>query len=119
MGEGPAKVVVDALVIGVTGTLSQPDALVLAHPDPSAEQLRAVGFSVSVRPGVRAALTGRLRSTGDRRQLAGVVGGLPGHPGADYVPVEPTVLVEVEADPLVEWGVFRHRPRVLRIKAVL
>lgn len=34
----------------------------------------------------------------------------PGYCGADYLPVEPTVLVEVEDDPLVAWGIFRHDP---------
>ncbi|WP_309114745.1 RNA ligase family protein [Saccharothrix sp.] len=103
---------VDAVVIGVTGTVGHPDALVLAQSDGHG-QLRAVGLSLPLTRTIRANLSGRLTPIpgAERTTLPGPVGGLPGQPAATYLPVHPRLVVEVEADPNVEFGRFRHRPR--------
>jgi hypothetical protein len=50
--------------------------------------------------------------------LPGTVGGLPGSPPVRYLPVVPEVVVEIEADQEkpAEFGRFRHRPRVVRLR---
>ncbi|WP_158712102.1 hypothetical protein [Streptomyces rimosus] len=47
--------------------------------------------------------------------------GLPGAPPVVYLPVWPEVVVEVEADQAspAEFGRFRHRPRVVRVRVDL
>ncbi|WP_309115211.1 RNA ligase family protein [Saccharothrix sp.] len=110
---------VDAVVIGVTGTVGHPDSLVLAQSDGHGH-LRAVGLSLPLSRTMRANLAGRLIPVAgaERTALPGPVGGLPGQPAAMYLPVHPKVVVEVEADPNVEFGRFRHRPKVLRVRAL-
>jgi hypothetical protein len=39
-----------------------------------------------------------------------------GHPGTEYEPVQPTLVVEVETEPTVETFSGRLRPRVHRIR---
>ncbi|MFH8573015.1 hypothetical protein [Streptomyces sp. NPDC017993] len=54
------------------------------------------------------------------RELPGTVGGLPGADPILYLPVLPEIVVELQADQLrPEFGRYRHRPRVLRIRAEL
>jgi ATP-dependent DNA ligase len=105
--------VVQATVMGITGTPHHPDALVLALPADTTDTgpPRAIGLSTTLPAQVRAALAGRLRPMGEPQQLAGVVGGLPGHPATHYVPVAAGITVEIEADACIEFGRFRHRPR--------
>lgn len=114
---------VDLLVVGVTGNPARPEAAVLALPHTDhqdqgggGERARAVGISLPLPAGMRAQLGALLVDVGPARLLPPVIGGLPGRgPGTTYRPVAPTVLVEVEADPSIEHGRFRHRPRVHRI----
>lgn len=56
LGRPCLTVVVDALVIGATGNLSHPNALVLAPP--TLWEPHVVDLSVALRPNVRAALAG-------------------------------------------------------------
>lgn len=51
-------------------------------------------------------------------ELPGTVGGLPSAEPVWYLPVVPEVVVEIEADQSGphEFGRFRHRPRVLRVR---
>lgn len=109
------KVLTDALVLGVTGTIGHPDSLVLGQTGPDGV-LRAVGLSLPLTGPQRAALAGRLHPIHDQRELPGLIGGLPGTPDFSYQPVTPSMVVEVEADPLVEFDRFRHRPRVHRVR---
>ncbi|MFH8574089.1 hypothetical protein [Streptomyces sp. NPDC017993] len=54
------------------------------------------------------------------RELPGTVGGLPGADPILYLPVHPEIVVELQVDQLrPEFGRYRHRPRVLRIRADL
>jgi ATP-dependent DNA ligase len=105
---------VEAVILGVTGSLDHPDSLVLASPTGTAH--RAVGVSLPLTRQLRTALAGRLTPLGNTyHELPGVVGGLPGQPVLRYLPVQPTITVEVVADAAVEFGRFRHRPRVQHI----
>jgi ATP-dependent DNA ligase len=107
------RVVVDAVVIGVTGPLGRPVELVLARPAED-QDLQLVGLSLPLSPGLRAAITGNLTSTGEpRRQLPG---GILGQEGTEYQPVQPTLVVEVETEPTVSTFNNRLRPRVHRLR---
>lgn len=66
---------------------------------------------------VRRDLAFRLDSE-DRAELPATVGGLPGAAPVGYLPVIASVVVEIEAgqERPQEFGRFRHRPRVLRIR---
>jgi ATP-dependent DNA ligase len=106
----------EAVILGVTGHLDQPHSLILGQPNRHGA-LRPVGVSLPLSGQIRAALTDRLTPLGDTYQeLPGVVGGLPGHPVLRYLPVHPTVTVEVDTDAAVEFGRFRHRPRVRHVR---
>lgn len=105
----------DCVVLGVTGSLTEPGSLVLALPEEDGPS-RAVGVSLPVPRHLLRAVTEALTPADlPRRTLPGVVGGLPGQRGTEYLPVVPTLLVEVSADPVAEYGRFRHRPRILRV----
>ena len=105
---------VDAVVLGVTGSLNSPTSLVLADID-DAGDVRAVGLSTTLPAGIRSALAGRLRPAGVLRHAAGIVAGL-GVPDLDYQPVAPGIVVEVRTDGSAEWGAFRHRLTPVRVK---
>ncbi|MFD5881035.1 ATP-dependent DNA ligase [Streptomyces yangpuensis] len=109
----------EAVVIGVTGTTPATQAVVLGRP--YGGQMRAVGVSLPVGERLRAALAPLLRATGEReRQLPGTVGGLPGADPVPYRPVEPDVVVEIDVDQeRLEFGRYRHRPRVQRLRGDL
>ncbi|MDI5907015.1 hypothetical protein [Streptomyces sp. 12257] len=48
------------------------------------------------------------------------MGGLSGAEPVRFRPVEPEVVVEIEADqPRLEFGRYRHRPRVRRVRGDL
>ncbi|MEU2453970.1 ATP-dependent DNA ligase [Streptomyces sp. NPDC012765] len=109
----------EAVVIGVTGSTPATQALVLGRP--SGGRMRAVGVSLPVGERLRAALAPLLRATEEReRQLPGTVGGLPGADPVRYRPVEPDVVVEIDVDQeRLEFGRYRHRPRVKRVRGDL
>ncbi|WP_406693272.1 hypothetical protein REH65_31050 [Saccharopolyspora sp. ID03-671] len=101
----------EAVVLGVSG----PDRVVLGLAD-LAGRWRAVGLSQPVPRGVRAELAAVLRPRGGPELLPGVIAGLPGHDLLPWQPCEIEVVAEVETDTAVEYGRWRHQPRVLRIK---
>ncbi|MFZ3475283.1 hypothetical protein ACODT3_42745 [Streptomyces sp. 4.24] len=109
----------EAVVIGVTGATPGTQALVLGRP--FGGRMRAVGVSLPLGERLRAALVPLLRATEEReRQLPGTVGGLPGADPVRYRPVEPEVVVEIDVDQeRLEFGRYRHRPRVKRIRGDL
>ncbi|RKE02886.1 hypothetical protein [Streptomyces sp. TLI_171] len=112
---------VDAVVVGITVSDANRQAAVLAQPDP-AGRLRTVGVSLPLTPAQRAELAPLLRPAGDGRvaELPGTVGGLPGAPPVAYLPVEPDVVVEILVDQArPEFGRYRHRPRLVRVRADL
>ncbi|MEU6201325.1 hypothetical protein [Streptomyces sp. NPDC047061] len=56
----------------------------------------------------------------EMRELPGTVGGLPGAGSVLFWPVKPEVVVEIEVDqPCLEFGRYRHRPRVRRVRGDL
>ncbi|CAL9636511.1 DNA ligase C (plasmid) [Streptomyces sp. enrichment culture] len=108
----------EAVVIGVTGTTPARQALVLGRM--RAGRMRAVGVSLPVGDELRAAVAPLLHATGEPLQdLPGTIGGLPGADPVPYLPVQPEVVVEIEADDRMEFGRYRHRPRVRRVRGDL
>ncbi|MFJ2752714.1 hypothetical protein [Streptomyces sp. NPDC087297] len=109
----------EAVVIGVTGATPGAQALVLGRP--YGGRMRAVGVSLPVGERLRAALVPLLHATDEReRLLPGTVGGLPGADPVRYRPVEPEVVVEIDVDQeRLEFGRYRHRPRVKRVRGDL
>jgi ATP-dependent DNA ligase len=111
------RLTTDVLVIGVTGDVDQPHALVLGYPDPAGTP-HTVGISLPLAREIRAALAGRLHATGQRTVMPTIAIGLSGrHREVPYVPVAPHVTVEIEADASVEMGRWRHPPKVIRVRA--
>ncbi|GGU41099.1 hypothetical protein GCM10010289_72500 [Streptomyces violascens] len=108
----------EAVVIGVTGATPAAQAFVLGRR--SGGRMRAVGVSLPVGDRLRREVASLLRAAGERQELAGTVGGLPGADPVWYVPVEPEVVVEIEVDQdRLEFGRYRHRPRVRRVRGDL
>jgi ATP-dependent DNA ligase len=107
---------VDAVVVGVTVGAPARQAVVLAQEVRG--RLRPVGVSLPLGAALRRELAPLLVPSGVVRELSGTVGGLPGADPIRYLPVEPTVVVECEADQVApaEFGRFRHRLRVTRIR---
>ncbi|MFJ6784525.1 hypothetical protein [Streptomyces yangpuensis] len=108
----------EAAVMGVSGRTPGTQCLVLGLPRGDG-RMRAVGVSLPLPQAVRRQLAPLLRAVGQNEaELPGTVGGLPGAEPVRYRPVLANVVVEIEADqkrPL-EFGRFRHRPRVLRVR---
>ncbi|MEU5900332.1 ATP-dependent DNA ligase [Streptomyces venezuelae] len=110
----------DAIVLGVSGRTAATQALVLGLP--YRNDFRAVGVSLPLTRALAGDLISRLRPSGlTEQRLPGTVGGLPGAAPVAYLPVIPDVVVEIEADQErpTEFGRFRHRPRVLRVRGDL
>lgn len=108
------KQTLDLEVVGIIGAPTDPAAVVLAHP--AGRPQRLVGISNIVRSEHRRALRRQVRPTGTTRAFPGVLGGLPGQPPGSYTPIEPGVIVEVLADHSIDYGRFRHRPTILRVR---
>lgn len=101
----------EVAVLGVSG----PDRVVLGLAD-HAGRWRAVGLSQPVPRGVRAELAAVLRPRGGPELLPGVITGLPGQEAVPWQPCEIDVVAEIEADSAVEFGRWRHQPRLLRLR---
>ncbi|MFF7764292.1 ATP-dependent DNA ligase [Streptomyces griseorubiginosus] len=109
----------EAVIIGVTGRTPAVQALVLGRPEGG--RMRAVGVSLPLTQQVRLAVAPLMGAVGDEmRELPGTVGGLPGADPVYFRPVRPEVVVEIEVDqPRLEFGRYRHRPRVKRVRGDL
>ncbi len=106
------RIVVDAVVVGVAGAVTRPEALVLARPD-RAGTLHQIGLSLPLPPALRDAAAALVEATGEpRRRLPGVLGS----EGTEYLPVHPTLVVEAEAEATVMTFAGRLRPRVHRLR---
>jgi hypothetical protein len=71
-------------------------------------------LSLPLPPPFRDAAAGHVTPTGEPvRRLTGTI---LGHLGAEYVPVHPTLVVEIEADPTITSFTNRLRPRVHRLR---
>ncbi|MFE3560191.1 hypothetical protein ACFXKW_35845 [Streptomyces sp. NPDC059193] len=111
----------EAVALGVSGRTPGTQCLVLGLPGADG-RLRAVGVSLPLAHAVRRDLVTLLRPAAETEaQLPGTVGGLPGSKPIQYLPVVAEIVVEIEADQLRprEYGRFRHRPQVLRIRGDL
>ncbi|MFI8459145.1 hypothetical protein [Kitasatospora sp. NPDC085464] len=110
---------VEAVIVGVTQAAAPQQAFVLAQPIRG--RLRPVGVTLPIPGPLRAEVAPLLRPAGPIAELPGTVGGLPGAPSIAYLPVEPTVVLEIEADQAAptEFSRFRHRPRAIRRRAEL
>lgn len=106
-------IVVDAVVIGVTGDPREPRELVLARRDESGAW-RQIGLSLPLAPPLRRQVGSRVTTTGAPAVYASA-GGF-GRGRTEYRPVRPDVVVEVEAEPTVESFRSRQRPRVHRLR---
>lgn len=92
--------------------LARPEELVLARPD-SAGELHLIGLSRPLSPALRTAAGQHVTSAGEPRQQ--LPGGILGHEGTEYQPVQPTLVVEAETQPTVTTFSDRLRPRVHRL----
>lgn len=100
----------EAVILGVTA-----HALVLGRSDHRG-RWKAVGLSQPIPAPLRHELADRLRPHGDPATLPGIVNGLPGSEDVTYQPTRPQLVVEIEVDSALEFGRYRHRPVVARIK---
>lgn len=116
----------DCIVAGVTGTLERPVSLLLARFDDRGV-LRFVGQTHRVRAERRPELAGMHPTSfsGEnsghpwpRPLPAGWAVDLADRAALHYVPVEPRVVVEVDADTARDgpFGRFRHRCRFVRVR---
>jgi ATP-dependent DNA ligase len=104
--------VVDAVVVGVTGSVSRPREVVLARRDDAGE-LRQVGLSLPLPPRLSQQIGERVTLTGAAAiPISGPFG--PGR--TEYRPVVPELVVEVEAEASVATFTSRLRPRVHRAR---
>ena len=125
-----SKATTEAIVGGVTGSITEPHALLLGRFDHRC-QLRYVGRTHPLRPVQRAELAGALTPAGRKRRGGGIVHPWPrplpaswtGQVGAaepvHYHQVEPAVVVEVRVDTAYEYGRWRHMAHHVRIRAEL
>jgi ATP-dependent DNA ligase len=101
----------DAIIGGVTGPLADPDALVLGRPDEHG-RLRVAGRTRPLTPGQRAELAAVLHAPAGAHPWPPVIPAARfGQYGAGplvYTKVEPSVVVEVDADVCWEHGRWRH-----------
>ena len=119
----------EAIIAGVTGTLSRPESLLLGRFDAD-DVLRYVGRTKPLTPRQRVELAGVLRPprAGRRRPtthpwprpLPGAwLGQLGNRADLDYSPTEPDTVAEVEVDSAYEHHRWRHQPTFLRLRPEL
>lgn len=119
----------EAIIGGVTGSLAQPETLLLGRRD-TAGVLRYVGRTRPVSALQRGELRKVLQQHGARgrwsaehpwpRPLpAGWIGQWSSPEPLVYVPVEPDVVAEVEVDAAYEYGRWRHQTKLIRIRTDL
>jgi ATP-dependent DNA ligase len=109
----------EAIVGGVLGTLSQPDALVLGRPDPFG-RLRIAGRTTLLTAAHRRELLHALRPCVGAHPWPDVIpssrlGQRPGESVA-YTRVEPTAVVELDVDIAFESYRWRHAFRFVRVR---
>lgn len=117
-----ARTSTEAVVGGVTGTLDDPDTLLIGRYDQHGA-LRHMGRTHPLRAPHRRDLAGLLRpappdapTPWPRPLPATWTGQLDGAQPLEYTPVEPTLVVEIEVDTAYEHHRWRHRVRYLRTR---
>jgi ATP-dependent DNA ligase len=109
----------EAIVGGVTGSLSEPTGLILGRPDEHG-RLRVVGRSFPLPRAVRSELASLIvpadRSHPWPTVLPAGRFGLGGGDPVEYVPVAPELVVELEVDVAYEHHRWRHGARFVRTR---
>jgi len=123
-----ARSTTEAIVGGVTGTMSAPETVLLGRLDDTG-RLRYVGRTVPLAAYQRRELAGSLTPPGRTRGdidhpwplplPAEWMGQLGSTTPLTYHRVAPVVIAEVEVDAAYEYGRWRHQPRFIRIRADL
>nr|WP_296064227.1 ATP-dependent DNA ligase [uncultured Actinoplanes sp.] len=115
----------EAIIGGVTGTLSEPDSLLLGRRDDRG-RLRYVGRTGALTVPQRRDVTPLLRRAGSVRSQpwpqplpAAWLGQFQRSEPLAYVPVRPSLVAEVIVDQAYEAGRWRHQARFLRVRAEL
>ncbi|WP_344946445.1 ATP-dependent DNA ligase [Sphaerisporangium flaviroseum] len=113
-----ARTTTEAIVGGVTGTLSRPVTLVLGRYT-AGGHLRVAGRSTPLRSHAAEQLAPLLTPAGHEhpwpdRLPSGWVGLHGKHEAVDYIRVRPDLVVEIEVDVAAEHGRWRHPVRYLR-----
>lgn len=107
-----------AIVGGVTGTLEEPTGLVLGRHDREG-RLRLMGRTFALPEGARSGIGRLLIPAGTEhpwpRVIPGGRLGVGGSPNRAYIPVQPTLVVEVEVDAAHE-GRWRGGARFVRAR---
>lgn len=106
-------VVVDAVVVGVTGSAQRPGEVVLARRDESGG-LHRIGLSLPLPPLLSPQLGARVKPTGEPPMRVSTA--LFGRGPTEYHPVAPELVVEIEAEPAITRFANRLRPRVHRLR---
>ncbi|MFE9468711.1 ATP-dependent DNA ligase [Streptomyces virginiae] len=108
----------ETLIGAITGTLADPQLLVLGRHDP-AGRLRAVGRTVPLRPEQARQVGEHLAEAAPGRPWEGVrfASAWGSRDALDVTLVRPDLVVEVSADRAVDrGGVFRHPMRLKRLR---
>jgi ATP-dependent DNA ligase len=107
-------VVIEAVVIGVTGDPQRPQELVLARPNTTGE-LRRIGLSQALPLPLRAQAGEHLTLTGGPpKRISTGIFGTPRW--TEYHPVRPTLVVDIRAEGAVLAFTSRLRPQVQRLR---
>ncbi|MEU4428779.1 ATP-dependent DNA ligase [Actinoplanes sp. NPDC024001] len=111
----------EAIIGGVVGTRHTPQALLLGIRPPDGSRLRYAGRTAPLSALHRAELVPHLRApvTGHpwpRPLPAGWAGPFDQREPLDFVPVEPELIAEIEADEAFEHGRWRHAVRYVRLR---
>lgn len=106
-------IVVDAVVVGVTGPVHYPIELVLARPDET-RVLRQIGLSLPLPPRLRTEAGHHVEATGEPPVRLST--GIFGRGRTEYHPVHPTLVVEARTEPTVHAFANRLRPTVHRLR---
>lgn len=116
----------EAIVGGVTGSIAQPETLLLGRRD-AGGVLRFVGRTRPLTVTQRAEVRGQLHRPGSGRQSApqhpwprplpaGWIGQFGSPEPLAYQQVEPEVVAEVQVDAAYEAGRWRHQAKFLRVR---
>lgn len=112
----------EAIIGGVTGSLTRPTELIMGRRDPDTGRLRVVGRTTPVPPAAQAELAAALTPAGEEHPWpvdlpAGWAGGLYGsRPPTRYVRVRPDTVAEISVDTVTEHERWRHPVRFVRLR---
>ena len=116
------RVTTEAIVGGVLGSITQPEALVIGLPDPKG-RLRIAGRTGPLAPAVRRDLPELLIAADNTHPWPEVIpssrfGQRPSQP-VSYTRVVPSLIVELDVDTAFEQHRWRHAARLIRLRGDL